>query len=242
MNTNKNSYTIIYAIIMVVVVALLLALVSGALSERQAKNISLDKKKQILNSLNINLEGADAEELYKQYIVDGFTINSEGKVIDQSKEKAFEVDMKKEMAKPLSQRVLPIYVAQIEGKTKYIFTLQGAGLWGAIWGYMALNEDKNSIYGVFYSHASETPGLGAEIAHKAFQDKFIGKKILNTSQEFVSISIVKPGQVDTEKEYVDGISGGTITCKGVETMLMNSLGQYKAFFTQTKTVAKGGQK
>lgn len=240
MNTNKNSYTIIYAIAMVVVVALLLALVSGSLSEKQTANVNLDKKKQILSSLNLTLKGENAEQLYENYIVDGFTINSKGETIEKSKESAFAIDMKQEMAKPLEQRTLPIYVAQIDGATKYIFTLQGAGLWGAIWGYISLNDDKNSIYGVFYSHASETPGLGAEIATKTFQNRFIGKKILDNENQFVSISIVKPGKIDTQKDYVDGISGGTITSKGVETMLINSLGQYQAFLKQS--TGKGEQK
>ena len=235
MNTNKNSYTITYAAIMVVIVALLLALVSGALKEKQTSNVKLDKKKQILSSLNISTEGEDAEALYNQYITAGMVVNSKGDVISDSREKAFEIDIAKELSKPMEKRELPVYVATVEGKSKYILSLRGAGLWGPIWGYVAFNDDKNSVFGTFFSHASETPGLGAEIAYKKFQNEFVGKKIKDADNKFVSIAIVKPGQNAEGKDYVDGISGGTITSKGVETMLLNSIGQYESFLQQTDT-------
>lgn len=233
MDTNKNSYTIIYAIVMVVIVALMLALISGALKGRQNTNQELDKKKQILSSLNVNLKGEDAAELYEQYVVGGVVVDHNGKVLSDSKDKVFNIDIYKELAKPIENRELPVYIANVEGATKYILSVRGAGLWGPIWGYVSLNEDKNSVYGSYFSHASETPGLGAEIAEKAFQNAFIGKKIKNAENKFVSIAIVKPGQAAADKDYVDGISGGTITSKGVEDMLQSSIGQYESFLGQT---------
>lgn len=232
MDTNKNSYTIIYAAIMVVVVALMLALVSGALKSKQNANIELDKKKQILSSLMIDLKGKDAAKLYNEIITGELLIDGNGKVLSEGKGVAFGIDFAKEMNKPTEKRQLPLYVATVDGKTKYIVSLQGAGLWGAIWGYMSFNDDKNTVYGAYFSHASETPGLGAEIAEKHFQNEFKGKKILNSNNEFVSIAIVKSGQTAEDKDYVDGISGGTITSKGVEAMLMNCIGQYKHFLEQ----------
>ncbi len=229
MDTNKNSYTLIYATIMVVVVALTLALVSGALKSKQEANIQLDKKKQILNSLSVDTNGKDIEKVYNQLIVKELIINTNGKTINEGKEVAFNIDFVKEMAKSENDRKLPVYIASVDGQNKYILSLHGSGLWGPIWGYVAFNEDKNTIFGSYFSHASETPGLGAEIAEKSFQTKFSGKKVLNSKNEFVSIAIVKPGQTTDEQDYVDGISGGTITSKGVESMLMNSLGQYKLF-------------
>jgi len=235
MDTNKNSYTIIYATIMVVIVALMLAFVSGALKDKQTTNVKLDKKKQILTSLNVNLDGQDAEVLYNKIITGGLVINSKAEVLSDSKEKAFEIDINKELAKPLEKRELPVYIASIDGKTKYIVSLRGAGLWGPIWGYLALNDDKNTVYGSFFSHASETPGLGAEIAQKKFQSEFIGKKIMNSENKFVSIAVVKNGQTAEGMDYVDGISGGTITSKGVDAMLMNCIGQYETFLQQPST-------
>lgn len=229
MNTNKNSYTLIYAVVMVVVVALLLALVSSGLKDIQNNNVKLDKKKQILSSLNIQLDGQDANTLYEQHIVKELVLNIKGEVLSEKMGDAFVIDVIKENAKAEAERQLPLYVAEVDGQTKYIITMRGAGLWGPIWGYIALNDDKNTVFGTYFSHASETPGLGAEIALPAFQNKFVGKHILNDARDFVSIAVMKPGQTAEGRDYVDGISGGTITSKGVEAMLLKSIGQYEAY-------------
>lgn len=229
MNTNSNSYTMIFATIMVVIVALVLAFVSGSLKEKQTSNVELDKKKQILTSLNIDTKDQDVNAIYNQYIVEEIVINANAEVIDNPKTEAFNIVIKKELAQKLEDRELPLYIANVDGKTKYVISLFGAGLWGPIWGYVALDEDKNTIFGTYFSHASETPGLGAEIVYPAFQQQFTGKKILNDKQEFVSVAIMKPGQTTDEQDYVDGISGGTITSKGVEAMLMNCIGQYEKY-------------
>ena len=229
MNTNKNSYTLIYAVVMVVVVALLLALVSSGLKDIQNNNVKLDKKKQILSSLNIQLDGQDANTLYEQHIVKELVLNVKGEVLSEKMGEAFVIDVIKENAKAEAERQLPLYVAEVDGQTKYIITMRGAGLWGPIWGYIALNDDKNTVFGTYFSHASETPGLGAEIALPAFQNKFVGKHILNGARDFVSIAVMKPGQTAEGQDYVDGISGGTITSKGVEAMLLKSIGQYEAY-------------
>lgn len=232
MNTNKNSYTLIYATVMVVIVALTLAFVSSALKEKQDANKRLDKKKQILSSLNIDLVGQNADELYANYITEEIILRSTGEIV-QSSAKAFDIDIKKELSKKLETRNLPVYVANVEGSTKYIISLYGAGLWGPIWGYIALNEDKNTVYGTYFSHASETPGLGAEISMSIFQQQFIGKRIFNDRNEFVSIAVLKSGQKSEEQDMVDAISGGTITSKGVEDMLLNCIGQYDKYLQQT---------
>lgn len=237
MNTNSNGYTLIYSTVMVVVVALLLAFVSGSLKETQNANVKLDKKKQILSSLQINLDDQDADALYEQYISKALVVNSNADIISENKEEAFNIDIKKELSKKLEDRILPVYIANINGTTKYIIPLQGTGLWGPIWGYMALNDDKNTVFGTFFSHASETPGLGSNIADAPFQQQFIGKHILNDKKEFVSISIMKTGKFSDTNEQVDAISGGTITSKGVEDMLLNCLGQYDQFLLQP---TKGG--
>lgn len=229
MNTNKNSYTLIYAVVMVVVVALLLALVSSGLKDIQNNNVKLDKKKQILSSLNIQLDGQDANTLYEQHIVKELVLNVKGEVLSEKMGEAFVIDVIKENAKAEAERQLPLYVAEVDGQTKYIITMRGAGLWGPIWGYIALNDDKNTVFGTYFSHASETPGLGAEIATQAFQNNFVGKHILNDARDFVSIAVMKPGQTAEGQDYVDGISGGTITSKGVEAMLLKSIGQYEAY-------------
>ena len=234
MNTNSNGYTMLYAALMVVIVALMLAYVSGALKETQNSNVKLDKKKQILSSLLIDTDGRNADSLYNKYIVKGLIINLKGEVLTDSLEAAFEIDMVKELTKKQEERLIPLYIANVEGQTKYILTLKGTGLWGPLWGYMSLNEDKNTVFGTYFSHASETPGLGANIADLPFQKEFIGKHILNDKNEFVSIAIMKTGKIADGQEQVDAISGGTITSKGVEAMLLHCIGQYESFLLQQK--------
>ena len=233
MDINKDSYTLTYAVVMVVIVALLLSFVSSALKEKQTSNMEIDKKKQILRSLQLNLKDQNTEALYDKYIVNGFIINSDAEILAESKDDAFHVDIVKESVKPLDERRLPIYIADVEGRTKYVISLRGAGLWGALWGYLALNDDKNTIFGVCFSHAGETPGLGANITDAWFQNQFAGKRILNGTREFVSIAVMKTGTRAEGSEQVDAISGGTITSKGVHDMLYNSLSQYAKFFQLT---------
>jgi len=229
MNTDKNSYTLIYATVMVVIVALMLAFVSSLLKDKQTENVELDKKKQILNSLNVSFEGQDAAALYDKYIVKEIVVNAKAEVLTDAKGDAFKIDYVKQMSKSIDDRQLPLYIAEVDGATKYIITLRGAGLWGPIWGYLALNDDKNTIYGVYFSHASETPGLGAEISQHEFQHEFVGKHIFNQDNKFVSIAVMKAGHVAKGQDQVDAISGGTITSKGVEDMLFKSIGQYEAY-------------
>lgn len=209
LNTNSNAYTIIYATVIVVIVALLLAVVSSALKPKQEANILLDTRKQILSSLNLDLKGQDVDALYeKTIVVDtlGFVTDKAGKEVPQI-----------------------IYNATLEdGSKKYIVPMNGAGLWGAIWGYIALNDDKSTIYGTYFNHASETPGLGGEITTEKFQNGFIGKHILNEGV-LKLIEIVKG---EPQEEQVAAISGATITSKGVETMINTTLDTYKPFLSE----------
>lgn len=218
MNTNSNAYTIIYASVMVVVVAFVLAYTSFALKPIQDKNVELDKMKQILSSLNVDTKGQDAEKLFKDYIKEDIVLDVNGAVIPG--EKGFTLGESKDK--------FALFVAEVDGNTKYIIPLYGSGLWGAIWGYIALDEDKDTVYGTYFSHAGETPGLGAEITTAAFQNPFRGKQIMKNDQ-LVSIAVVKPGKTVNGQDYVDGISGGTITSVAVQEMLKSCLGRYTNF-------------
>lgn len=232
MDTNKNSYTLIYTTVMIVVLTFLLMFVSSALKERQTANIELDIKRQILSSLRLDLRGQDVNALFDKYIVDGLVINSNAEILEESKAAAFGVNIAREFARPLEERRLPIFIADVDGQRIYIFGLRGSGLWGPIWGYIALEADRNTIFGVNFSHAAETPGLGSQIAERPFQDQFVGKNILNDRGELVSVAVMKVGQRAEGRQQVDALTGGTITCKAVEAMLFNSLSQYDKFFQQ----------
>ncbi len=223
MNTNSNSYTIIYASVIVVIVAFLLAFVSSSLKETQNKNVEMDTKKQILSALNIrNVEDADAE--YSKYIKADMLMNEDGTLAENTS--GFATGYEKEVKE---NNRLHVFVAEIDGATKYVFPVYGTGLWGAIWGYVALNDDKDTVYGTYFSHASETPGLGAEIATEPFQAQFQNKKTLENGE--IALGVVKYGKVEKADYQVDGISGGTITSVAVDAMIKNCLSNYKKFLT-----------
>ena len=223
MNTNSNSYTIIYASVMVVIVAFLLAFVSSSLRTIQNKNVELDTKKQILAALNIkNVKDAEAE--YNKYVKGDMLMNVDGTLTENTGE--FATNYEKEAKE---QQRLHVFVCEVDGQTKYVVPVYGAGLWGAIWGYVALNSDKDTVYGVYFSHASETPGLGAEITTVKFQDQFLGKHVLENG--IVALGVEKHGKVAKPDYQVDGISGGTITSKGVDAMIKDCLSMYNSFLT-----------
>lgn len=223
MNTNSNSYTIIYASVMVVIVAFLLAFVNSSLRDLQGKNVELDTKKQILSSLGIT-EVKDADAEFSKVVKSDMIVAEDGslKEYDGKFVTAYEKEFKENGR-------AHVFVCEIDGKTKYVVPVYGAGLWGAIWGYVALDEDKNTVFGTYFSHASETPGLGAEIATPRFQTSFIGKHVMEGGS--VALSVVKNGKVANPEFEVDGISGGTITSNGVDAMLKSCMGQYTKFLT-----------
>ena len=211
-------------VVIITIVSLLLSITSGSLRSFQEDNVRLDTKKQILNSLPGIELGEDAAATYAATIKEYNMLDAEGNVV-KTLDPVADFDIKAEEGQ------FPMYVAEVNGETKYILPMNGAGLWGAIWGYMALNDDRNTVFGVFFNHASETPGLGAEIVTEAFRAPFIGKHLLNASGEFVSIAIRKAGLIAEGQEQVDAISGGTITSNGVEAMLKSSLSNYEKFLT-----------
>lgn len=224
MKTNSNSYTIIYAAVMVIIVAFMLAFVSSSLRDRQNRNVEFDTKKQILSALNVrNVE--DVENTYKKYVKQDMLMQADGTLTEN--QDGFSTAYEKEVK---TNKRFHVFVAEKDGDTKYVFPVYGTGLWGAIWGYVALNSDKNTIYGVYFSHASETPGLGAEIATEHFQTLFSGKKAVDNGQ--IVLGVVKNGKVENPECQVDGISGGTITSDGVNLMLKNCLSNYKNFLTK----------
>lgn len=237
MNTNKNSYTIIYAAVLVVIVAFLLAFVSSALKPVQDKNVALDKKKQILAALNIRYlpTADDVEAKYSEVIVADMIIDSAGTVVKDGTGKdkdGFAVENKN-----VCNHCLPLYVCQVNGETKYLVPMTGRGLWGGLWGYMAVNADLQTVFGAYFSHEGETAGLGALITEEKFQDQFKGKHIYaDTASHDVALTIVKNGKVEAGKEnyQVDGITGATLTSNGVANMIHDGLQQYVTYFSSLK--------
>jgi len=230
MNKDSNKFIVIFASVMVIVVALLLSFAHEILKDTQKQNEDMDKMSQILRSIKVNTSGKQTETSFKELITDMYMVDSEGNIIPDTKDEAFAADLKSELAKPDDARRLPVYVANIDGENKYIMALYGAGLWGPLWGYISVNEDGNSIFGADFSHDSETPGLGAEISQSWFSERFTDKHLFRDGQ-FTSVAVVKQGKSALDKDYVDGISGGTITGRGVDQMLYNSLKDYSKFLS-----------
>jgi len=198
LNTNSSTYIIIYSIVMVVIVAFLLAFIYSSLKETQDANVKLDTKKQILAALNIRefAGDADAEEQYANAVKEEVSVD--GKTA---------------------------YVCDVKGAKKYILPVRGMGLWGPIWGYIAVDEDGNTVYGAYFNHESETAGLGAEIKDsQKWQNQFIGKKIFDADGN-VALKVVK--KIENKEHEVDGVTGATLTCNGVNDMLHTDLTLYK---------------
>ncbi len=252
MNKNSNTYTFIYASGLVIVVAAALSIAALGLKAPQEKNKEIEKKLSILSSVTKEAGVAEAkskndfvEEAYTKYIVESYVVDGNG---NKKEGDAFKIDMAGEydLIKQIvaantegdkeslrAQLNLPVFVCQEDdGSLKYIFPVRGVGLWGPIWGYLSLNSDFNTIFGVVFDHKGETPGLGAEISTKAFSGQFIGKKIFE-GQQLSSVKVKKGGAPKGDPHAVDAISGGTITSNGVDDMLRDCLDQYKAFFLKS---------
>ncbi|EFV05392.1 NADH:ubiquinone reductase (Na(+)-transporting) subunit C [Segatella salivae] len=232
MKTNSNSYTIIYSVIIVVIVAFLLAFVFQALKPMQDANVALDKKKQILNSLNIrDLNDAQADAKYKEVVVADRVIDEKGKVLLPGTTGGENAGFKLE-SKDYKEGKLALYICRVNGETKYVVPVYGMGLWGPISGYIALNADKSTVYGVYFNHESETAGLGAEIKdNKAWQEKFQGKKLFkNGDDKAIALSVEK--KVEDPTTQVDAVTGATLTSNGVRDMLHEALGKYLVFINQ----------
>ena len=230
MNTNKNSYIIIYSAILVVVVAFLLAFVYAALKPQQDINVALDKKKQILASLNIrDLSDADAAAKQTEVVECDEIIDTNAAVINKGEKGGENAGFKLNSA-DLKEGKLAVYVCNVDGEKKYVIPVYGMGLWGSIWGYIALDSDKNTIYGAYFDHQGETAGLGAEIKDsKAWQDKFKGKKIFSADGAAVAIAVKKTSDIKNLASEVDAVTGATLTSDGVSLMLQECFSKYVTF-------------
>ena len=225
---NSNSYTFGFAILMVIVVGSLLAVASQGLKTRQEKNATDKKMMSILSAINVNATRENAKEMYNKYVIDSKIIS--GKDLNAE---AFNIDIKKEFRDKnisVSDRNYPLYICEKDGDKYYIIPVVGTGLWGPIWGFVALESDFKTIYGANFDHKSETPGLGAEIKYASYSDQYTGETISDTTGSFQPIIVVKDGSGSGINSKVDGITGGTITSKGVEEMTTRTLEVYVNYF------------
>ncbi|MDR6301272.1 Na(+)-translocating NADH-quinone reductase subunit C [Mesonia maritima] len=232
MNRNSNAYTFIFAIVMVLVVASVLAFTATSLQPIQNENVRQEKMQNILRTVGVEVERAEAKENFDKYIKQEIALRADG-TADESVD-AFKVDLAKELKRPVDKQIYPLYVAEVEGEKYYIIPLRGSGLWDAIWGYISLKDDVNTVKGVVFDHKGETTGLGGEITKAWFQQRFEDEKIFDSAGNLVGVSVVKGygGGNDKDDNAVDAISGATITGDGVTNMISERLKHYLPYFEE----------
>jgi len=233
LDKNSNGFTFGFAIAMVVVVGALLSLAAMGLKPFQKGNIEKEKMQNILSAINVQVERDNAPEAFESYVKEQVVLNSNGE-LKQGDVSAFDIDIKKEYrelkagARSDEDMNYPLFICEKEGTTYFVIPLVGTGLWGPIWGFMSIQDDYNTIYGASFDHKTETPGLGAEINTAGFQDQFTGDKVYKDGE--VAFSVMKGGGGNESEYGVDGITGGTITSRGVGEMIQRTMGVYQTYF------------
>jgi len=238
MNRDSNLYTFLFATIMVFVVATVLAFTSQSLKDLQSENVRKEKMQNILSTVGIIIDRDGAEELFNKYIEDQLAIQNDGS-IDASVDVFNNVKLSLELKKTPEDQDFPLYVANIESEKYYIIPIRGNGLWNAIYGYISIKEDLNTIKGVVFDHIGETAGLGAEITQDWFIERFVDEKLFDINNNLVGIKVSKtnndPNNTDKNDHEVDAISGATITGDGVTDMIKERLEHYIPYFNTLRS-------
>ena len=235
LNTEKNTYTLLFAVGLVVIVGTLLAAIDSSLKDKIRINKILEKQQNILYAIGINenegnsvnfIAADKAEQEFNKYITKQIYIQGDQVIED---DKAYLIDVKKQKAlakDPSHKRKLPLFIAEKDGRNLYVAPIRGKGLWDAIWAYVSVDDDM-IIRGIYFDHKAETPGLGANIKQRFFMDDFIGESLLDIQGNFKGVTVSKtnldPKNEDKYDNEVDAIAGSTITGDGVTAMIRSDL-------------------
>ena len=234
MSRDSNLYTFLFVGIMIVGIASILAYTSQTLKPMQDENVKNENMQNILSTVGINVSREEAEKSYKKYIVEELALNIDGS-INENINPFSDLNLAKELKKDYEDQHFPLYVAEINSEKYYIIELRGTGLWDAIWGYISLKSDFNTVNGVSFDHKGETAGLGAEITKDWFKESFKDEKIFNSNGELVGITVLKgnndPNNIDKDDHEVDAISGSTITGDGVTDMIYERVNNYLPYLS-----------
>lgn len=238
----SNTYIIVFSLILTVVLGGLLSGVSQVLGPAQKKAVDLDTKKQILGAIPSEksaLATMTPEQILSRYseVINSVVADYQGNLVTTNAKgepvMAENVNIEKNYKLPAEERLYPVFKYSASGSEAYILPTYGAGLWDAIWGFVALGPDLETIQGVSFDHKGETPGLGARITSDDVQARYRDKALYNAQGEFVSVTMVK-GEKNPESALgpnkVDGMAGATLTANGVNSMLQNYLGYYQNYF------------
>lgn len=234
MNRDSNFYTFLFVGIMIVGIASILAFTSQTLKPMQDENVKNEKMQNILSTVGINVSRDEAEESYKRFITQELSLKMDGS-INENINPFSDLNLAKELKKEYKDQHFPLYVAEINSEKYYIIELRGTGLWDAIWGYISLKSDFNTVNGVSFDHKGETAGLGAEITKEWFKESFKDEKIFDIEGKLVGITVLKgnndPNNSDKDDHEVDAISGSTITGDGVTDMIYERINNYLPYLT-----------
>ena len=246
LNTEKNTYTLLFAVGLVVIVGTLLAAIDSSLKDKIRINKILEKQQNILYAIGINenegnsvnfIAADKAEQEFNKYITKQIYIQGDQVIED---DKAYLIDVKKQKAlakDPSHKRKLPLFIANKDGRNLYVAPIRGKGLWDAIWAYVSVDENM-IIRGIYFDHKAETPGLGANIKQRFFMDDFIGESLLDSKGNFKGVNVSKtnldPKNEDKYDNEVDAIAGSTITGDGVTAMIKSDLSLYQEYFNKLK--------
>lgn len=243
MNTNSNIYTVIYTTVLVIVVAAILAFAATSLAPKQDANVKVETITKILASVGVATDGLSNDEIIAKYsslATDAFYVNADGEVVShfatsgEGLTLASKSDLKRQQAAIVKGEALSLPVYVFGDVT--VFPVYGAGLWGPIWGYVALESDLCTVKGAIFDHQGETPGLGAKIAEEPFYSQFAGKKIFD-GENFTSIKVVKGG-ANGDIHGVDAVSGATITSTAVNTSVLTWLSAYMPYIVKHQTTVE----
>lgn len=246
-NTDKNTYTVIFAVIMVIIVGSVLAFLASGLKEKIRENERFEKQQNILYAMGVDQNEGDSgvnfvptdvvEDEFSKYVTKQLVLNSEGEASEDNE--AYLIDMKKQLSniKNGEEAKLPVFIGEKDGKTYYILPMYGKGLWDAIWGFMSVDENM-VIQGVYFDHKAETPGLGANIKMRFFMDDFEGESLMD-GNSYAGVAVAKgnndPLNENKDDNEVDALAGATITGNGVAGMIKETLQVYKPYLKTIRT-------
>ena len=237
MDRDSNFYTFLFVGVMIVGIASILAYTSQTLKPMQDENVKNEKMQNILSTVGINVTREEAEKTYKEYITSELALKIDGSV-NESINPFSDLNLAKELKKEYQDQHFPLYIAEIDSEKYYIIELRGTGLWDAIWGYISLRSDFNTVNGVSFDHKGETAGLGAEITKDWFKESFVNETVFNTDGQLVGVTVLKgnndPKNLDKDDHQVDAISGSTITGDGVTDMIIERLNNYLPYLKKVE--------
>jgi Na+-transporting NADH:ubiquinone oxidoreductase subunit C len=247
----SNGYIFGFSAAICVVCSVSVAGVSMSLKERQETNRIRDERRNILGALGLPgdgqppYEGEAIDSAWNDYVEQVF-VTPEGKPADDAQDltgdgRLSDEDLRLALATTKetggTPSLLGLYVRKENGQTRAVAVpVEGVGLWGPISGYLALDPKATQVVGATFFAPKETPGLGAEIMEPPFKGKWLGKKVVDANGATTPIRVQKSCTDDLE-HCVDGVSGATITSRGVDEMVADALAWYDPFLTSLR---KGG--